>query len=57
MTKKVFTLHEDDEVIKAVRLMREADISAIPIVRDNNALVGIVSRADMLEELIGFLKQ
>ena len=41
------TIREDEFVADALRLMREFHISGIPVVRDNNKLVGIVSNRDL----------
>ena len=41
------TIREDELVGDALRLMKEFHIGGIPVVRDNNKLVGIVSNRDM----------
>ena len=41
------TIREDEYVSDALRLMREFHIGGIPVVRDNNKLVGIVSNRDL----------
>jgi IMP dehydrogenase len=41
------TIREDERVADALRLMKEFHIGGIPVVRDNNKLVGIVSNRDL----------
>ena len=41
------TIREDERVADALRLMREYHIGGIPVVRENNKLVGIVSNRDL----------
>jgi IMP dehydrogenase len=41
------TIREDEYVADALRLMKEFHIGGIPVVRDNNKLVGIVSNRDL----------
>jgi len=51
MTKKVFTVDENDEVLKAGSLMLQAKIHRLPVVK-NKKLVGIVSRRDIFRNLL-----
>ena len=41
------TIREDERVADALRLMKEFHIGGIPVVRENNKLVGIVSNRDL----------
>jgi IMP dehydrogenase len=41
------TIKEDEKVADALRMMKEYSIGGIPVVRDNNKLVGIVSNRDL----------
>jgi len=52
MTKDVVTVSEEVEVSEAVRLMRERDISALPVVDRSGRLTGIVSEGDLIRELL-----
>ena len=47
MTSPVETLHEDDTIHSAMNLMSRLSFRHIPIVDDNNDLVGIVSDKDL----------
>jgi len=41
------TIREDNKVADALRMMKEYSIGGIPVVRENNQLVGIVSNRDL----------
>ncbi len=49
MTKKVFTVNEEAEATDIARLMNRRNINRVPVVDSNNKLVGIVTRADMVQ--------
>jgi len=49
MTKKVFTVNEEAEATDIARLMNRRNINRIPVVDGNNKLVGVVTRADMVQ--------
>lgn len=49
MTKKVFTVNEEAEASDIARLMNRRNINRIPVVDDEGKLVGIVTRADMVQ--------
>ena len=51
MTKDVITASEDTTISQVARLMKARNIKRIPILR-NGALVGIISRVDILRGLI-----
>jgi CBS-domain-containing membrane protein len=44
MVRDVVTVKPDDEVAEAVRLL--ADVSALPVVDDQESVVGVISEAD-----------
>jgi len=48
MTKTVVTAPEDAPFKELVRVMREYRVSALPIVNEDGAIVGVVSEADLL---------
>lgn len=48
MTAEVITLTPDADHAAAARLMRKAGVKRIPIVDENDRLVGILSRSDIL---------
>jgi acetoin utilization protein AcuB len=54
MTPNVLTLGSKDSVAKAVQLMRNERIGAIPIV-DANRLVGILTRSDVLDAFVALV--
>ena len=49
MSSNVFSLKADASVIDAVRLLIEHDITGIPIIDDQDMLVGIISEKDVLQ--------
>lgn len=51
MHKDVFTLTPDHSLMDAVKMMKEKRIRHIPILTDNQSLVGIVSDRDIKEAL------
>ncbi len=48
MSKNLVTLHEDAPISRAVDLMRENLFHAIPIVNNENKLLGLVTTYDLL---------
>lgn len=58
MVRDVVTAKPDDDVAEAVKLLAEHDISALPVVDDDENVVGVISEADLLHrEEIGTEKQ
>ena len=55
MSKEPVTARPDTPVRDIVNIMCERKIGAVPIVDGNSALVGLVTRADLLELLRGLL--
>jgi CBS domain-containing protein len=49
MTKKVYTARESDPATEVARLMNRRKINRVPIVDDNDKLVGIITRTDMVQ--------
>ena len=47
MTRKLVTCHADDNVDNAIKAMAQYQLRRIPVVDDNNRLVGIISQADV----------
>jgi CBS domain-containing protein len=47
MTKKVVTCHADDDFQKALAAMSEHQLRRIPIVDNNNKILGIIAQADV----------
>jgi CBS-domain-containing membrane protein len=48
MVRDVVTVKPDDAVAEAVRLLAEHDVSALPVVDNNENVVGVISEADFL---------
>ena len=48
MVRAVITIKPDDTVAEAVDLFARHDISALPVVDDNDTVVGIISEADLV---------
>jgi CBS domain-containing protein len=48
MVRDVVTVKPDDAVAEAVRLLAEHDVSALPVVDNNENVVGVISEADLL---------
>ena len=48
MTKNVITVKRDADLHEASRLLSEHRISGMPVVDDNNRVIGVVSEADIL---------
>ncbi len=49
MTKKVYTINEDEPATEAAKLMNRRKINRIPVVDKDGKLVGIITRADMVQ--------
>lgn len=48
MTREVITIKRDADLNEAVRLLSENRISGMPVVDDNNRVIGVISEADIL---------
>jgi len=48
MVRDVVTVKPDDEVADAVRLLAEHDVSALPVIDDDENVVGVISEADLI---------
>ncbi len=58
MVRDVVTVKPDDDVALAVHLLAEHDVSALPVVDDDDNVIGVISEADLLHrEEIGTEKQ
>lgn len=49
MTETVVTIHPEDLVADAAQLLEEFDLRRLPVVDDDNYLVGIVTDSDILQ--------
>jgi CBS domain-containing protein len=48
MVRDVVTVSPDDDVAVAIQLLADYDISALPVVDDDENVVGVISEADLL---------
>ncbi len=48
MTTSLFTLQQDMEILRAVHILVENDISGAPVVDENGKLVGILTERDCM---------
>jgi CBS-domain-containing membrane protein len=48
MVRDVVTVSPNTDVAEAVRLLGEHDVSALPVVDEDGAVVGIISEGDLL---------
>ncbi len=48
MVRDVVTVSPDDDVADAIQLLADYDVSALPVVDDDENVVGIISEADLL---------
>jgi CBS domain-containing protein len=51
MVREVVSVRPDTPVAEAIRLLTERDISALPVVDEQERLVGIISEADLLHRV------
>jgi CBS domain-containing protein len=48
MVHDVITIHPDDSIADAAKLITENDVSALPVVDNDGRLVGVISEADLM---------
>ncbi len=51
MTTKLHTVHPDDSVRRAATLMRDHKINRVPVVDEEDRLVGLITRTDIVHSL------
>src|SRR2546430_1864462 len=51
MVQDVVTVRRDTDVGEAIKLLAEHDVSALPVLDENGALVGILSEADLIRRV------
>ena len=57
MVRDVVTAHPDMKVSEAIELLAQHDVSALPVVDDDDRVVGVISEADLVRrEEIGSVK-
>ncbi len=52
MTRNYATLHPDDSLEKAVRLLRSSQRDGLPVLNDDNSLAGIFSKTNLYDALL-----
>jgi len=52
MTHATFTIDPEDSIVDAAELMLEHKVSGLPVVDDDNTLVGVISEADIFRMLV-----
>ncbi len=55
MTKKVITCKPDDDINEAARILYTRNFSRVPVVDDEDRVVGIVSRSDIVRAFSGLV--
>lgn len=51
MTKQVVGCRESDDILEAVKTMGDMKVRRLPVVNDKDQLVGVVSLADIAQEM------
>jgi CBS domain-containing protein len=51
MTKEVVTIKEDDNLLSAINTMTEHHLTRLPVLDENNKVVGIITRSDIVHQL------
>jgi CBS domain-containing protein len=49
MTTEVFSVHPEEELKDAIKLMVSKDIKRLPVIDGNNKVIGIITRGDILK--------
>ena len=52
MTHTTFTIGPDDSIVAAAELMLEHKVSGLPVLDENNVLVGVISEADIFRMIV-----
>jgi CBS domain-containing protein len=50
MTTEIFAVRAEDYVFEAIRLMGDKQVRRVPVINENNELVGIIAMADVALE-------
>ncbi|HBY93429.1 MAG: CBS domain-containing protein [Ardenticatenaceae bacterium] len=56
MTTSVTTIEPEAPIVEAAKLIRVAHVGGLPVVDENDRLVGIVTRTDLVDHLIRLLE-
>ncbi len=52
MTKKVYTIKEDDDISDAAQFMDTHSVNRLPVVNDEGKLMGIITRGDLISAMV-----
>ncbi|MDI6785259.1 MAG: CBS domain-containing protein [bacterium] len=52
MTKEVITVTEDTSLMKSIALMRKYRVRSLPVINEENKLMGIITRTDILKAFL-----
>jgi CBS domain-containing protein len=52
MTKDVLTLHLDTPILRAVRMLRQANVTGAPVLDEHGRLVGILTEKDCMRVVL-----
>lgn len=55
MTRKIVAVHEDDTIARLLEIMQELRIRHLPVVGEDDRLVGMVTQRDLLHASSSFL--
>ncbi|MCY6369998.1 betaine/proline/choline family ABC transporter ATP-binding protein [Clostridium ganghwense] len=53
MEKDVIAAHKDDSIVDVLKIMNEKNVGYIPVVDDNNKLLGLITRSSLINVLSG----
>ncbi|MHA2398738.1 MAG: CBS domain-containing protein [Promethearchaeota archaeon] len=56
MTPEPYTVKKDEILLNILKLMFEKDIERIPVVDENNQLIGLVVQSQILKKLFDFMQ-
>ncbi|MFX1417756.1 MAG: CBS domain-containing protein [Promethearchaeota archaeon] len=57
MTKEPFTVNIDDTLMKSLEIMFEHKIQRLPVVKEDNELIGLVLRNEILKKVLEYMKK
>jgi CBS domain-containing protein len=52
VSRKLLTVNPDTEVLDLASVMHEQNLSALPVVTDNDELLGLITRTDVLQAVV-----
>ena len=56
MTRDPITIHEDIRASDAIKLMLEKHISCIPVLDNDDAVIGVVTSSDLMKWMVGLFE-